>query len=220
MSIGHLRALRLLHRAFGGYPAGHRVHILIRYFTCPFLRTVEDIPMNARVLEVGAGHGLYARLIVEERAREVIAVDPDLRKSFLPSPSPKIRKIAGYDDCIRGAFDVVVVYDVAYRMPPDVQRAFFTRAFERLVPGGTLVFKDLEGGRWKTKWATFQEWLSDNFLHITAGQGLTYPTREEVGAMLRAIGFVDFRARDIDRGYPHPHIIYTARKPRVIPSPA
>jgi hypothetical protein len=32
--------------------------------------------------------------------------------------------------------------------------------------------------------------------------------------MLGELGFADFRARPIDRGYPHPHIIYTARKPQ------
>jgi SAM-dependent methyltransferase len=213
-SIGYFRGLRILHRAFGNYPAGHRLHILIRYFTCPFTRTIDDVPAGARVLEIGAGHSAYG-VLLQERVREVVAVEPDLRKSVLPSPSPKIKKVAGFDDCIRGSeFDAGVVYDVTYRMAPDVRHALFSRLYARLRPGGVLVFKDMDDGhRWKMKWARFQEWLSDRFLHISIGEGFIYQSRAEVEAMLREIGFTNFQARAIDRGYPHPHIIYTATKP-------
>ena len=213
MSIGYLRSLRLLHRAFGHYPPGHRLHILIRFLTCPFLRALDEIPRDARVLEIGSGHALYARLMSEERAREVVAVDPDLRKSLLPSPSAKIRKVAGYDDVIRGEFDAVVLCDVAYRMPLDVRRAVFGRAFDRLRPGGTFLLKEMDPSSRKMKWARAQEWLSDSLLRITAGSGFVFQSTGELEAMLRELGFTDFRARRIDRGYPHPHMLYTARRP-------
>lgn len=211
--MGYVRALRILHRAFGRYPAGHRLHMLVRFFTCPFTRTIDDVPSGARVLEIGAGHGLYARLIAEERAREVVAVDPDERKSLLPSPSPKIRKVAAYDDAIRGSFDAVVIYDATYRMPLDVRRGVFERSFARLRPGGTFVLKDMDATSFKMKWARFQEWLSDRFLHISIGSGFFYQTPAEVRAMLTEIGFTDFEARAIDRGYLHPHMIFTAKRP-------
>jgi cyclopropane fatty-acyl-phospholipid synthase-like methyltransferase len=214
MSIGYFRALRILNRAFGDYPASHRLHILIRFLTCPFQRTIDDVPEGARVLEIGTGHGVYACLIAEERAREVIAVEPDLRKSLLPSPSTKVRKVAGYDDCIRGEFDAIVIYDVTYRMSRDVRRALFARVFARLRPGGTFLWKDMDPAHpFKMKWARFQEWLSDTFLGITLGSGFLHQPCAEVEAMLRELGFVDFRARAIDRGYLHPHMIYTAIKP-------
>jgi hypothetical protein len=213
MSIGLVRALRVLHRAFSHYPPSHRVHILIRFFTCPFLRTVDVIPVDARVLEIGAGHSLYGVLITQERAREVVAVDPDQKKSLLPSPSSKIRKVAGYDDCVAGAFDAIVIYDATYRMPLDVQRALYARVLERLKPGGLFVWKDMDPAHpFKMKWARFQEWLSDKFLGISLGEGFVHQTREDATAMLHAIGFVDVQARAIDRGYLHPHLLYTARR--------
>ena len=214
MSVGYIRALAVLHRSFSRYPAPQRLHILIRFLTAPFLRTLEDVPLGARVLEIGSGHGVFARLAAEERAREVVAVDPDLRKSLLPSPSPKVRKIAGYDACIRGTFDAAVLYDVAYRLPSGVRRALFERVFARLRPGGVFLMKEMDSGRrWKMKWTRFQERLSDRFLGITLGQGFVDQPREEVETMLQEIGFTSFRARRVDRGYPHPHILYTAVKP-------
>lgn len=214
MSVGYFRALGIVRRSFADYPRGQRLHILIRFLTAPFTRTLEDIPLGARLLEIGSGHGVFARLAAEERASAVVAVDPDLRKSLLPSPSPKIRKVAGYDDCIRGTFDAVALYDVAYRLPPDVRRALFERIFARLRPGGVFLMKEMDSGRrWKMQWTRFQERLSDRFLGITLGEGFVDQPREEVESMLRAIGFTSFRARPVDRGYPHPHILYTAVKP-------
>jgi len=214
MSIGYVRALRLLHRAFGHYPASHRAHILIRFLTCPFLRTIDDVPAGSRVLEIGSGHGLYAFLIAQERAREVIAVDPDAKKSILPSPSPKIRKIAGYDDCVAGTFDTIVIYDATYRMPIDVRRELFARVFARLRPGGTFLWKDMDPAHpFKMKWARFQEWLSDSFLGISIGSGFIHQTRADAAAMLLELGFTAIEARAIDRGYVHPHLLYTAKRP-------
>ena len=213
MSIGYVRGLRILIRAFRGLPAGDRIHILGRYLTCPFTRVLDEFPPDARVLEIGSGHGLFALLIAENGAREVIGVDPDLRKSLLRSPSARVRKVAGYDDCVSGTFDAIAICDVAYRLPLDVQRALFARVLDRLRPGGVLVLKEMDSGHgWKMKWARFQEWLSDTFLHLTHGEGFTYESRDDVRGMLEELGFVGFSARAIDSGYPHPHIVYTARK--------
>lgn len=214
MPTGLFRGLRVLHRAFRRYPAGHRLHIFIRYLTCPFIRTLRDIPEQARLLDVGAGHSLFG-VLVEDRVREVVSVEPDLRKSFLPSPSPKIRKVGGYDDCIRGDdFDAVTLIDVIYRMPIAARRALFERLFARLRPGGVLVVKEMDTEhRWKLKWTQFQEWLNNRFLHLTLGEVVVFQSTAELEAMLRGLGFTNFTSRRIDRGYPHPHIVYTAQKP-------
>lgn len=212
--MGTVRALRVLHRAFSRYAPSQRIHILIRFLTCPFLRTIDDVPAGARVLDVGSGHALYGVLLLDGRASEVVAVDPDLRKSLLPSPSPKIRKIAGYDEAVRGTFGAAVIFDVAYRMPPDERRALFTRILARLEPGGTFLFKDMDPRhRLKMKWARFQERISDRLWQLTIGAGFVEQSREEVMAMLEEIGFRDVHARAIDRGYLHPHLLYTAKRP-------
>lgn len=206
--------MRIVRRAYARYPTGHRLHILIRFLTCPFPRVIDDVPVGARVLEIGSGHALFARLLVEERASEVVAVDPDLRKSLLPSPSPRIRKIAGYDDCLRGTFDAVVMVDVAYRLSIDAQRSLLARAFALLGPGGTFLCKEMDPSRrLKMTWTRVQEWLNEKLLGITLGTGVVVQTGEEMQAMLRDLGFAGVHARPIDKGYLHPHMLYTATKP-------
>lgn len=215
MSIGYVGALRILHRAFSHYPAGHRVHILIRFFTAPYLRTLALVPRGSRLLEIGAGHGAWALLLLEAgSAREVIAVEPDTRKSLLPMRNPKVRWVAGFDDCIRGTFDAIAIYDATHRISIADRTELYRRIYARLRPGGTFVLKDLDPEhRLKTAWARFQDWVSDTFLGISLGEGFIYQTRGEVEATLSAIGFIDFRVHEVGGFYPHAHIAYTARRP-------
>ena len=214
MSIGHLRALRILHHTFKHYPAGTRLHILIRDFTAPFLRTLDLVPKGARILDIGAGHATFGRLAIEAGAREVIAVEPDLRKSLLPLRSPGIRVVAAFDDAIRGSFDVISIYDATYRIPLPEREALYQRVFDRLAPGGLFILKDLDAGhRWKMKWARLQESISDRILGISLGSGFIYESNEQIETRMKRLGFIEFKARPIDFGYPHSHIVYTARKP-------
>lgn len=214
-SIGLFRALSLLHRTFRRHPATQRLHILGRFFTAPFLRTLDVIPQGARVLDIGAGHGTYPRLIAEERAGEVVAVEPDLRKTLIAFRHPRVKFVAGFDDCIRGEFDVVVIYDVIYRLDAAARDALFARVFQRVKPGGLFVLKDLDPAkRLKWLWNRMQETISDAVFHLTIGSGFFIDTRESMKARLERAGFTDFGYEHVDFGYPHAHVVYTARKPQ------
>lgn len=214
MPLRYPRAFRILRDTFGQHPFKQRLHIYGRFLTAPFLRTLDIIPVGARVLDIGAGHGTYARLVVEERAREVIAVEPDLRKTLIAFRHPRVRFVAGFDDCIRGIFDVVVVYDVIYRLPPPERDALFRRIYDRLRPGGTFVLKDLDPAkRLKWSWNRIQEKISDAVFGLTIGKGFYIDTREEIAERMQRAGFSGFTHRHVDFGYPHAHIIYTATKP-------
>jgi cyclopropane fatty-acyl-phospholipid synthase-like methyltransferase len=216
MPLGYLRALRLLHQTFRQHPAGQRLHILGRFLTAPFMRTLDVIPQGSRVLDLGAGHGTYPRLVVEERAREVIAVEPDLRKTLIAFKHPKVKFVAGYDDCIRGTFDVIVVYDVIYRLSSAERDALFRRIYDRVSPGGLFVLKDIDPSkRLKGRWNRLQEAIMDRFFGLTIGEGFYIDTVEEIGERLARAGFTDFHATHVDRWYPHAHIIYTSRKAEV-----
>jgi SAM-dependent methyltransferase len=206
-----IRALRVLHHTFHTYPVTQRAHILGRFLSAPFLRMLREIPKGSRVLDIGAGHGLYARLLVEDGAREVVAVEPDLRKALVSYRHPNVRFVCGFDECIRGWFDVVVIADVVYRLSEAERDELFRRIRARLRPGGLFVLKEIDpAARLKWQWNRFQESISDRLLGLTLGEGLHIHTREDVMKSLASAGFAEVKWRRIDRGYPHGHIVYVA----------
>lgn len=213
MRVSYLRALTVLHHTFSSRPPAARGHILGRFLTCPFLRTLQHVPEGGRVLDIGAGHGTFARLAIEAGAAYVVAVEPDLRKSLSPPVHPRVRFVAAFDDAVRGEFDLVTVFDVMYRIPQGGWDAIFERAYARLAPGGVLLIKELDPeDRLKFAWNRAQERLWDRFLGLTLGGAFSYETRAQIEGRFQRAGFVDFRAESIDAGYPHSHVVYTARR--------
>ena len=146
----------------------------------------------------------------------MIALEPDLRKTFTAFKHSKVKFVAGYDQCIRGQFDAVVMYDVIYRVPPPERDALISRIYDRVKPGGTFVLKDLDpSSRLKWHWNRFQETTMDRLFGLTIGEAfyVEIDTREQIGERMARAGFTDFQWKRVDFGYPHAHIIYTARRP-------
>src|SRR6266566_4223893 len=77
--VGFIRAFIVLHRAYRDRPLPARLHIMIRFLTCPFLRIVKYVPQGAKILDIGAGHGVFS-VLAKERGAHPTAVDPDIRK--------------------------------------------------------------------------------------------------------------------------------------------
>ena len=180
----------------------------MRFLTCPFLRVLRHVPPGARLLDVGAGHGVFSVLAVDCGAH-VVAVEPDLRKVL---PVPGVQFIAGFDEVIRGTFDVVAVNDVLYKLPLEQWDALLTRALERLPSGGLLLVKEQDPtARVKNSWNRWQESLATK-LRLTLGESFSYETPAEFTARLRRLGFGEVQAKRIDFGYPHAHMLYVAKK--------
>lgn len=208
-----VRALIVLHRTYSPLPAGARLHVLIRFLTCPFLRVVAAIPPGVRtLLEVGSGHALFSRLAVAAGVRRAVAVEPDIRKVTAVRPVDGISYVAGFDGCIRGEFDVVSLIDVLYLVPEDEWDALLLRLRARLAPGGTLLIKEMDpDARIKNGWNRLQETLSVRVLRITLGSAMRFERVPDLVARLERLGFTGVTAQRIDAGYPHPHVLYAAR---------
>jgi len=206
--VGFIRALIVLHAVYRNRRARDRVHILLRFLTSPMLRVLTSVPPGASLLDIGAGHGLFAALAARG-ARRVVAVEPDLRKV---RPIAGIEFVIGFDDVISGTFDAISIIDVLYKIPIDDWDALLTRCLARLSPGGVLIIKEQDPtARFKNAWNAIQERVA-TALHLTLGESFTYESPALFKARLERLGFADVRTRRIDFGYPHPHVLCVARR--------
>ncbi|HEX3556755.1 MAG TPA: methyltransferase domain-containing protein [Thermoanaerobaculia bacterium] len=210
-SIGYFQALALIRRTYAGAPAATRMHVLVRFVTCPFLRVLDFLPPKARLLDLGAGHAIFSHLALAAGARSAVALEPDRRKVFHAFPSPGMRIVAGTAGALRGLFDAVAILDVLYRLPRTAWDPLLREVRGLLAPGGVLLLKEQDPGhRLKACWNRAQEWLVDR-AGLTLGEAFSYEPREEVRRRLLAAGFASCEAVGIGRGYPHAHVLYIAR---------
>jgi len=201
-----MRAFIVLYRTFRSFPPAARAHTLIRFLTSPMLRVVAEVPRGATLLDIGAGHGVFA-VLARERVARVVAVEPDLRKVL---PLSGVHFVIGYDDVIRGSFDVITIIDVLYKIPASQWDELVARAASRLKPGGTLIIKEMDPTeRLKNNWNRLQERAS-SLLGLTLGESFSYEAPADFIARLELHGF-SVRAERIDAWYPHPHLLYVAR---------
>jgi len=199
-----IRALILLHRTYRTRDARTRLHALVRFLTCPFLRVVQYVPRGAKVLEIGAGHGVFSVLARDRGARRVVAVEPDARKV---RNVEGIDFVIGYDECIRGTFDVVAIIDVLYKIPIDQWDALLSR-----IDASMLIIKEQDPtARVKNFWNRAQEWVATK-LHLTLGEAFAYEAPKEFVARLQRHGYANVEVKRIDFGYPHPHVLYVATR--------
>jgi 2-polyprenyl-3-methyl-5-hydroxy-6-metoxy-1,4-benzoquinol methylase len=206
-SVQFIEALIVLHRVYARRGARARLHALVRFLTCPFLRVVRHVPAGAAVLEIGAGHGVFSTLARAGGARRVVAVEPDLRKV---RAIDGVDVVAGYDASIRGTFDVVAVIDVLYKVPLGEWDAMLARIAARLRPGGLLIVKEQNPtARLKNAWNRIQERLA-SALGLTLGESFSYEAPRDFAERLRRHGLAPEPPRRIDFGYPHAHVLYLA----------
>jgi SAM-dependent methyltransferase len=213
MTPGYFASLDLIRRTFAADPLAVRAHTMGRFLTCPFLRALPHLPPGARILDLGAGHGTFARLAVEAGAAGVVALEPDLGKALPSFDHPRVRFVAGYAGAVGGRFDAVTIFDVLYRVPLGVWDSVLATAFERLRPGGVFLLKEIDPAhRLKGGWNRTQERIAD-LLGMTLGDAFSYETREQIHDRLARHGFERFEAVEMGAGYPHAHILYKARRP-------
>ena len=210
-SLGHAQAFGLVRRAYRAAPAAARFHVLGRFLSCPFLRVLDYLPTGGRLLDLGAGHGIFAHLALAAGVRDAVAVEPDGRKVFHVPRESRLRVVNGYHLAVRGRFDAVSIFDVLYRLPRADWDPLLGWARERLAPGGVFLLKEIDPGhRAKAFWNRAQERGAD-LLGLTLGEAFSYETRDEIRDRLARAGFTGFEAVEIGAGYPHAHILYVGR---------
>jgi 2-polyprenyl-3-methyl-5-hydroxy-6-metoxy-1,4-benzoquinol methylase len=171
------------------------------------LRVLREVPQGTSLLDIGAGHGLFA--VLAREGRRVVAVEPDARKV---RRIDGIEFVIGFDDAITGTFDAISIIDVLYKIPLDQWDALLLRCRSRLADDGVLIIKEQDPtARFKNAWNAIQE-SGATALGLTLGESFTYETPSNFIARLQRLGFENVQSKRIDFGYPHPHVLYTARK--------
>lgn len=213
-------AARAALSAYRDAPAGDRLHVLVRWLTCPFPPIVDVLPAEGRVLEVGCGHGLFSAYLARRSpGLRVHGVDIDADKIAVaaasePVPGGRLDFAVGDSGSVpAGPWDAVVLVDVLYLLDEPGQRALLESCAAVLAPGGVLVVKDMAvRPRWKARWNALQEAMSVRLLKITAGSPeFAFVDPDERARWLVAAGLRDVRARRLDRGRVHPHHLLVGR---------
>jgi 2-polyprenyl-3-methyl-5-hydroxy-6-metoxy-1,4-benzoquinol methylase len=209
-------------RAYRSAPLRDRVHVVVRWLTCPFPSIVEALPVEGRVLEVGCGHGLFSAYLAQRHTGlQVRGVDIDEDKiavaagSELPAGGRLAFAVADSGSVPAGPWDAVVLVDVLYLLDEAAQQALLESCSQVLAPGGLLVVKDMATTpRWKARWNAAQEALSVRILKITEGSPeFAFVDPEERARWLVAAGLRSVRVRRLDRGRVHPHHLLVGEAP-------
>ncbi|MEA2238984.1 MAG: hypothetical protein QOC81_3708 [Thermoanaerobaculia bacterium] len=173
------------------------------------LRVLDAVPHSASLLDIGAGHGLFATLVRARDGKRVVAVEPDLRKV---RPIDGVESVIGFDDVVGGTFEAISIIDVLYKIPITEWDALLLRCRERLGDGGLLIIKEQDPtARVKNAWNALQERVA-TALGLTLGEAFTYESPAAFLARLKRLGFRDAHSKRIDFGYPHPHVLYVAKR--------
>jgi len=192
-----------------------RLHLRVRWATCPIAVVDAEVPTRGRVLEVGCGHGLVSSyLALACPTRDVVGVDIDERKLSVARAAAahvvpgdgSLRFASSSDGAVPpGPWDAIVIVDVLYLLDPDHELALLDGCLAELAPGGVLVVKETDVvPRLKHAIAKAQELLATRVLRITAGEALSFTPITELAEYLADRGLA-VSVRRVDAGYPHPH---------------
>jgi 2-polyprenyl-3-methyl-5-hydroxy-6-metoxy-1,4-benzoquinol methylase len=203
-------------------PRADKLHVRVRWATCPIAAVDAEVPTRGRILEIGCGHGLVsAYLALACPDRHVVGVDIDERKIEIarraaahldPRTADLELRTSPSGDVPAGPWDAIVIVDVLYLLDTHAEIALLDACLAELAPGGVLVLKETDVvPRLKHELARFQEVLSTRVLRITAGDALEFTPLGELAAHLADAGCA-VALRRVDQGYPHPHSLLVARR--------
>jgi 2-polyprenyl-3-methyl-5-hydroxy-6-metoxy-1,4-benzoquinol methylase len=200
-------------------PPVERVYASIRFkILRPKLLSVMDLLLTdeGRILDVGCGFGLFAAYFGQTQPRRhIVGVDPDERRIGIARHVsaqlglPQHRFVIGDIRSARleGPFEAAYVLDVMHHLPAEDQRGVLERMRDLLVPGGTLIIKDI------TTEPRFGLYFTEALDRLMVGmkEPLAYRHHKAWGQMLAGLGF-KVRMVRVPDVLPYPHVVIAATK--------
>ena len=213
-------ALRAALALYDTQSAGVRFHTRARAWTAPLEPVIGAIPPDARLLDVGCGHGLISNAVALRRpAARVLGVDVSETKIASALQTVSLRTNVEFrrerlESVAETGFDAVSLVDVLYLVPAASWGEFLRRCADKLNPGGVFVLKEIgTQPRWKFERLRLQEFVSTRITRITTGDQMHFESGADLRTRLVSSGLVDVTLTMLDRGYASPHLMLTGRKP-------
>lgn len=215
------RSVRPATRAYAGEPLGVRLHVAARARSCPFDALQARVPADARVLDVGCGHGLLSlSLAMGSPQRQVRGIDIDRDKLPFAEAAAERAKVKNVvfkavdpDWVPDGEWDAIVITDVLYLMGSATARSLLGRLAAALAPGGVLLVKEIDvKPRWKYQLARFQELVATKVARITEGSEVDFLPPDAIGSVLVDAGLAVEHV-PLHQGRLHPHHLVVGTAP-------
>ncbi len=213
-----MRALSL----YRDQPPGVRLHTFLRAWSAPLDEVVATLPTTGSLLDIGCGHGLVSNEAAL-RHPELKVLGIDLSETKIASARATVGtranvefRAARLDAVPESAFDAVALIDVLYLVPEASWSSFLSTCFHKLAPGGVFVLKEIgTEPRWKFERLKLQELVSTKVLRITKGDTMHFESESSLCRRLQDAGFEDVALRRLDAGFTSPHLLLTAKRPRL-----
>lgn len=205
---------------FRDAPLAARVHIYGRWRLFPFPALLPFLPDTGKVVDLGCGHGLFSFFLSLSRPDlDIYGIDPDAMKIDLAQRLARRHGLAKLtfaagraEDAVPPECDLVSIIDVLYLIPFSAQERLLRAAVRKLKPGGRLLIKEMsERPRWKAGFSKVQELISVRLLHLSQGKHFYFRREAEWHSLLGELG-LRVRARRLDAGYIHPHLLLIAER--------
>ena len=119
---------------------------IIRKLLCPFGEIEKFVPDSGKILDVGCGHGTFARILSRGHYnRKILGIDPSGHKIALAKKYSNgfknVKFEKKYLSQVRGKYDCILFIDVLYLFPDSEKLERLKEANKVLKKGGSLLVK-------------------------------------------------------------------------------
>jgi len=195
-----------------------KIHITIRYYTCPFLWIERYVPNKGIIIDYGCGHGIFSHMLsLKSPERVVYAFDISDKKMKEAKKSirhaDKIKFVERFDlSGLLTVADCVVILDVLSYLSGDERQELLRMLYKSLKPGSVLLIKDIDkASTLKYLLLFLQELIAVRVLGITKAHELNFFKKSCFYDFLQNAGF-RVNTIDMSRGSLYPHTAFICKK--------
>ena len=146
---------------------------VLRKLMFPLGEFEKLIPKKGNVLDVGCGHGMLARFLVEKSSKRFVkGIDPSGQKIAVAKKlAENFRNLSfekKYVNEMKGKFDCIIVSDVLYLLLDSQKVGLLKKCRQILKKNGLFIVKtDSQEPKWLFKIIKLQEFFMINIIKFT-----------------------------------------------------